>query len=193
MMSSPLPDARRIRVGDWLIPYDDATQEVVLKRTMKDVLAAKPGNHLDCMNSRCIKAARTKGVFPHPVYVVSTIMTRVYIVDQVDSEGEPVHCIRYEISKHDSRLIGEHDTYGAGEPGELRLMTPADPKGSPRRKENGRGPDGYDSGSEERLKPGQVWTGKQSRPITSVGAARRFKVAVGAMSVDQEIENGANA
>lgn len=178
--------ARRIRIGDWLVPYDDATQEVVLDRTLADILNATPGDHADCMNTRCIQAQRNAHCFPHPVVMVSTIKSRVYIVDQLDpdaSEPTPAHAVRYELSKRDSDLIQTHDRYGAGEPGELRLRIPRDPKGSPNRarvKQEGRfGKNGKKrhSGNGKRKNPTQ-------RPITghSLGAQAHYKVAVGGLN-----------
>lgn len=163
---------RRIRIGDWLVPYDDAKQEVALERTLKDVLTAVPGDDANCMNSRCIMAQRRERVFPHPVYLVSTIKSRVYIVDELTDGGMPAHAIRYELSERDSRLIGEHDRFGAGEPGLLRLRVPSSPKGSTH---DGSGWVGHvpPSGSRQ-------YSGKSRRPVTSVGAKARFKVAVGA-------------
>lgn len=161
---------RRIRIGDWLVPYDDAEVDVELERTLKDVLTAVPGDDANCMNSRCIMAQRREKVFPHPVFLVSTIKSRVYIVDQIDDSGQPAHAVRYELSARDSRLIGEHDKYGVGEPGTLRLRVPSIPKGEAH---NGWAKSGR--GREQRN-----YTGKSNRTITSVGAKARFKVAVGA-------------
>lgn len=171
---------RRIRIGDWLVPYDDATAEVVLERTLADILSASPGDDQDCMNSRCIRAQRNAHVFPHPVFIVSTIATRVYVVDRLDDAGLPSHAVRYQLTKRDRGLINAHDRYGAGEPGELRLRIPRDPKGSPKRaagKQAGRFGDtgGRYSGN------GKV--SRNARPVTgqSLGARARFKVAVGAL------------
>lgn len=167
-----MAEGRRIRIGDWLVPYDDATKEIHLNRTMKDVLTAVPGDDANCMNSRCIMAQRREKVFPHPVYLVSTIKSRVYIVDQMDDSGLPTHAIRYELSARDSRLIGEHDTYGVGEPGVLKLRVPRIPKGEDH---NGWAKTGrHDDG------PARKYAGKSNRTVTSIGAKARFKVAVGA-------------
>lgn len=165
-----MAEGRRIRIGDWLVPYDDATHEIHLSRTMKDVLTAVPGDDANCMNSRCIMAQRREKVFPHPVYLVSTIKSRVYIVDQMGEDGLPAHAIRYELSSRDSRLIGEHDSYGVGEPGVLRLQVPRIPKGEDH---NGWAKTG-------RKSEARKYTGKTNRAVTSIGAKARFKIAVGA-------------
>src|SRR5690606_20876576 len=147
---------------------DDAKQDVELERTLKDVLTAIPGDDANCMNSRCIMAQRREKVFPHPVYLVSTIKSRVYIVDAMDDSGLPTHAIRYELSERDSRLIGEHDKFGVGEPGTLRLRVPRIPKG-----EDHSGYAANGRGDTQRR-----YTGKSNRTITSVGAKARYKVAV---------------
>lgn len=162
---------RRIRFGDVLVPYDDATDTVQIQRTVTDILKATPGDDKNCMNSQCIKAQRNKRVFPHAVYAVSTIKSRVYIIDQLDDAGNFAHAIRYELSAKDSALIQEHDSHAAGEPGELTLKVPRDPKGSANKSSWNK--DRYPSGSR---------TGGKSRPITSGrGATARMKVAVGAL------------
>lgn len=175
---------RRIRFGDWLIPYDDATQEVSVERSLRDVLMATPGDHTRCMNSLCIQAHARSGVFPHDVLLVSTIESRVYVVDRLGEDGQPAHAVRYELSKRDSQLIKEHDRYGAGEPGTLRLRVPRDPKGSPKRAKSPAGRFGAGGGNGS--SPGSAYSGKSNRPVTSasLGAARRFKVAVGALHPD---------
>jgi hypothetical protein len=173
---------RRIRIGDWLIPYDDAAADVTVMRTMADILRAEPGNAEECMNSQCIKAQRNRHVFPHPVYVVSTTETRVYVVDRLDDSGEPAHAIRYELYPKDSKAIKAHDLAGAGEPGELRLRKPQDPKGSPKRAASP-APRYRDLPAGQRWKDGG--DGKVSRPQRPVtmplGAKRRYVVAVGAL------------
>lgn len=171
---------RRIRIGDWLVPYDDATEEIVVMRDLADILAATPGNALECMNSRCIRAQRNAHVFPHPVYVVSTILSRVYVIDKLDDAGIPAHAVRYELTKRDRALINAHDRYGAGEPGELRLRVPSDPKGSPKRRassQRGR----FGESGERYSGDGKATLNR--RPVTahSIGARARFVAAAGAL------------
>jgi hypothetical protein len=130
------------------------------------------------MNSRCIRAQRNAKVFPHPVYLVSTILTRVYIVDQLDDAGLPAHAIRYALTERDSKLINAHDRHGVGIDGELRLRIPDDPKGSPKRRQ-------YDGGFAEgggRYSGDGKSKGVMRRPIThnALGARARYLVAVGA-------------
>jgi len=173
---------RRIRIGDWLVPYDDATQEVTLQRTLTDILKATPGDHMECMNSLCIKAHRRDHVFPHPVLLVSTILTCVYVVDRLDEHGDPAHAIRYGLGRKDSRLIHEHDHYGSGEPGVLRLRIPRDPKGSPLRAQRG---NRFADGGGHGTSPGTQYGGETRRPVTSIGAKGRFRVAVGALRQEE--------
>jgi hypothetical protein len=176
-----VPIERRQRIGDWLIPYDDATQDVIIKRTVADVLHATPGDDQDCMNSVCILRQRQAHVFPHPVYLVSTIQTKVYVVDRLDANDEPAHAVRYDLSERDSRLIREHDRYGAGEPGELRLRVPRQPKGTSHRAADS---PSWTGGDGERWPRGPHTEEPRTRPVTSrsVGAKARYKVAVGALN-----------
>ena len=165
----------RVPIGDWLVPYDDAAADVVVERTLTDILKATPGDHLECMNSRCIRAQRNEHVFPHPVFIVSTIKSRVYVVDQLDDAGLPAHAVRYELTARDRRLIDAHDRFGEGEPGQLRLRVPTDPKGSPKRAarkgRKGRHP-----------APGEAVTPKPRPPASySLGAKARYVAAVGAL------------
>lgn len=175
---------RKIPFGDddhtWLIPYDDATHDVVLDRSPLDILRATPGDDGGCMNARCILAQRRSSVFPHDVFMVSTIKTRVYIVDQINDRGEPLHCIRYELAPRDQKLIDAHDKFGAGEPGRLRLRTPSDPKGSPKRAS--RKGVRYAEGGGHGASSGTQSTGKRRRPLKTRGTHRRFQVA--ALSLD---------
>lgn len=176
------PRDRRIRIGDWLVPYDDAKTPVTLARSMKDVLTAVPGDDQNCMNSRCIMAHRRERVFPHPVYLVSTIKSRVYVVDEIDDLGQPLHAVRYELSERDSRLIGEHDKYGSGQPGELRLKVPRDKKGSPK---YARSPEEVNASFQRSGGgKGEPYKGNSRRAVTSVGAKARYKVAVGSLVPD---------
>jgi hypothetical protein len=185
MTSKAVAVARKIRIGGTLVPYDDAAQEVSLERTNIDILTATPGDDQNCMNSICIKAQRNLHVFPHAVFAVSTIKTRVYIVDQLTDTGEFAHCVRYELSGKDSHLISDHDKYGSGEAGILTLRTPSDPKGSPNRAAAGGGRfrDGGGNGNN----PGGHYDGSSnSRPVTggtNHGATARYKIAVGALNL----------
>lgn len=166
---------RRIRIGDnhnsWLVPYDDAKKPVTIKRTIVDVLTATPGSDTECMNSKCIKAQRNEKAFPHPVYLVSTIKSRVYIVDKLSDDGQPAHAIRYQLSDRDSRLIGTHDSDGAGIDGDLTLRVPKTPKGVSH-KQWPVDTDQY---------PRQNAGGGVKRKVTGRGASARYMVAVGAL------------
>lgn len=177
------PRPRRIRFGEYLIPYDDAPENITVQRTAADILKATPGSDGECMNSRCIQAQRNAHIFPHPVYMVSTIKSRIFIVDRLDDSGEPAHAVRYQLGKKDGRLIDRHDSAQLAEPGELILRRPYDPKGSPVRAATrgarfGTLPKGTrhsGDGRHDRVNP-------SPRPITAVprGAAARVVVAVGA-------------
>ena len=174
-----MANERRIRIGSWLIPYDDAQADIKLQRTLKDVLTAVPGSDTDCMNSRCIQAHKRSRVFPHPVYMVSTTKSRIYIVDQLSDTGEPTHAVRYELSRKDERLVGEHDSHGAGEPGELHLRVPRHAKGS----SNGSVWDEEKVQRHAENRRNNRKDGKaKSRPVMPRRATARFKVDVGALT-----------
>jgi hypothetical protein len=177
----PTAIERRIRIGDWLVPYDDAATEVVVERTLADILNATPGDDRDCMNSRCIRAQRNAHVFPHPVFIVSTIKSRVYVIDQLDDGGTPAHAVRYELTNRDRALINAHDRHGAGEPGQLRLRIPRDPKGSPKRAASSQQGRFGDKGGRY---SGNGKATRATRPVTShsLGAKARFVAAVGSLS-----------
>lgn len=183
--SNPKPALnRRVRIGEWLVPYDDAKTAVRLERKLVDVLTAQPGSDQDCMNSRCIRAQRNAHVFPHPVFIVSTTKSRVFIVDQLDDAGEPAHAVRYQLSERDSKLILQHDRDGVGELGTLYMRPPKDPKGSPHRRAYGG--TFAETGSNRRTKT------KPTRPVTGGvagrGAAARYKVAVGGLAMNTKEE-----
>ena len=172
--------ARRVRIGEWLVPYDDATDPVIVERGLGDILKAIPGNDLECMNSRCIRAQRNRHVFNHPVYLVSTIKTRVFIVDALTDSGEPAHAIRYALSRKASRDIEAHDVTAGATPGPLRLSLPPDPKGSPKRAAY---PKRYaDTNAGTRAKG----NGKATRTLRPVshGARARYVAAVGALQAE---------
>jgi hypothetical protein len=173
---------RRIRIGDWLVPYDDATKEVVVERKLIDIFKGTPGNHLLCMNSICIRAQRNRHVFPHDVFIVSTIQSRVYIVDVLDAAGLPAHAVRYELTPRDSALVKAHDHHGIAQPGQLRLRLPRDPKGSPKRAASGH--NRFAAITKGRYSGSGKYSGKQSRPVASYskGSKARFVAAVGALS-----------
>lgn len=172
---------RRIRIAEWVVPYDDAVEEVTLRRKLADIFSATPGDDTDCMNSRCILAQRTDHIFPHPVFIVSTIKTRVYIVDRLNDNGEPAHAVRYELTEADGKLIEAHDRYGAAQPGILRLKAPRDPKGSEKRRAStkGRFADGDGRYS------GDGTATRDQRPVTGRGANARYQVAVGALTMNK--------
>lgn len=93
--------------------YSDAELDVILHRLMSDVLAGKRGHAGKCMDAVC--ALRLKKKFPHPVFLVHVTRSRAYVVDQVDAEGRPIHCVRYVINTTDRESIKAWDKgRGAG-------------------------------------------------------------------------------
>lgn len=181
---------RRIRLGNQLVPYDDATEEVNLDRIASDIAKAKPGDAMKCMNAQCIKAQRNWQLFPHSVYAASVIPSMAYIVDEIELNGDRVvfkHAVRYQLTQKESKLIRNHDTFGVGEAGLLRLRIPRDPKGSPKRAasaaKNGGG-GRYADGAGHGSNPGEQSTGKRNRHVTgNAGRAADHRVVVAALNL----------
>ena len=157
---------KRIFDGDtghsWLVDANDATEDVLLDRTVLDILTAKRGVASHCMNANCI--IRSAERFPHKVYMASVIKTTALVVDKVTEEGEPAHAVRYVLTEATSREIQNHDAVGVAAPGDLWLRAP---KGRARlgskHGESGRG--------------GGRNTGERTHKAT-VGAKGRLRVAV---------------
>jgi hypothetical protein len=77
------------------VPCSMGTQEVFLTREAVDVLKSKKGATIGCTNSRC--AARLgSSVFGHKVYLVEFTKTSCYVVDKIDKNGQPTHCVWYK-------------------------------------------------------------------------------------------------
>lgn len=83
-----------------------ATRIVALKRSDIDVLTSKRGTSIGCTNSNC--AVRLgKAAFGHEVFLADFTKTSAYIVDKLDRNGQPKHCVFY---KHrDGRTIDLND------------------------------------------------------------------------------------
>jgi hypothetical protein len=114
---------QRIRIGDDLVDYDDAKRDVKIRRELIDIWKGDPGKAGECMNAQCIR--RNKRTFPHPVWAVSVLKSRVFIVDKVDRrEGVPLHAIRYVLSAKDGDEIAQHDILGSAIPATLTLRAP---------------------------------------------------------------------
>lgn len=150
--------------SSWLVEVDDATEDVLLDRTVKDILLARPGVATHCMNAQCI--VRSADRFSHKVYMASVIKTTALVVDAVTEKGEPEHAVRYVLTEATSREIQRHDSDGVAHPGDLWLRHP---KGRSR----------LGSSHGESGKGGGHSTGERTHKAT-VGAKGRLAVAVGA-------------
>jgi hypothetical protein len=106
----------------WLVEVDDATEDVLLDRTVKDILTARRGVASHCMNANCI--VRSAERFPHKVYLASVIKTSALLVDELTEDGEPAHAVRYVLTEAASREIQRHDAEGVAQPGDLWLRVP---------------------------------------------------------------------
>lgn len=96
------------------VPCSDAKSFVRLSRTEADVIRGKPGVALACANAQC--AMDNKGLFPHPVYLAEFTRSSAYIVDRLNRQGQPTHCVRYR--HDDGGWIGKFDVPG----GKARLI-----------------------------------------------------------------------
>ncbi len=94
--------------GPFVIPVENATSYVYLERKLEDVQNGVEGESGSCMDAYC--ALREKGKFSHPVYMVEFNRGRLYVVDQLDANDDPIHCIRY--SHNDSEGVKMFDKMG---------------------------------------------------------------------------------
>src|SRR5262245_19067216 len=75
------------------IPMSDATSEVELHREVIDLKNGIRGTAVECMNAQC--GLRLARAFSHPVFLVEFTDTRAFVVDKLNRQGMPVHCVRY--------------------------------------------------------------------------------------------------
>jgi hypothetical protein len=84
-------DMRRL----FKVKCSPATRKVELKRSDIDVLTSRRGTSVGCTNSNC--AVRMgRAAFGHDVFLADFTKTSVYIVDKLDKNGQPKHCIWYK-------------------------------------------------------------------------------------------------
>lgn len=80
---------------------------IELDRIEADVLHAKAGRSLSCMNSICANRGATEGKFPHPVYGVVFDTSMAYVVDKVTPGRQWKSVVRYR--HNDRNAIKIHD------------------------------------------------------------------------------------
>lgn len=100
------------------VPCSDAKATVRLSRSEADVIQGKPGVALACANAKC--AMGSNGVFPHRVYLAEFTHSCAFIVDRIDRQGQPAHCIRYR--HDDGSWIKKFDVPG----GKIKLIRSGD-------------------------------------------------------------------
>lgn len=92
------------------IPVKPGKHTVHINRIEADVLGARAGSSIACMNHQCVMREGAAGKFPHPVYFVVFDTTMAYVVDQLTPGLQPKSAIRY---KHNDREgVKLHDKYG---------------------------------------------------------------------------------
>ncbi len=95
------------------LPVRPGKHTIELSRTEADVLYAKQGRSLACMNSVCIKREASEGKMPHPVFGVVFDTCMAYIIDKVTPGRQWKSAVRY---KHNDRNgVKIHDQLGPKE------------------------------------------------------------------------------
>jgi hypothetical protein len=89
------------------LPVRPGKHTITMDRTEADVLHAKRGNSLACMNAECFKREAAEGRFPHPVYGVVFDTCMVYVIDKVTAGRQWKSAVRY--SHNDRNGIKIHD------------------------------------------------------------------------------------
>ena len=139
------------------VPCSDAKSVVRMSRAEADVFRGKPGIAVACADARC--AMESDGIFPHPVYLAEFTRSHAYIVDRLDRQGQPAHCVKYE--HDDGEWIRKFDAPG----GKAKLLR----SGNAERVVTLRVP------QKHQYRPGRPKgnsDGSRSKPLPS-GAARR--------------------
>jgi len=97
---------KTIRLG---VKARNATSNVILSRTLTDVMSGTEGLSVTCANAEC--ALRQNGeAFPHPVYLAEFTDNRAYIVDKLDKRGVPSSCVVY--AHNQGKFQKQFDTKG---------------------------------------------------------------------------------
>lgn len=92
----------------YTVKCSNAKKPVTMLRSDHDVLTAKRGSTLACMNANCAK--RHKGLFPHPVFLIAFTKRACYVVDKISKGGVPLHAVVYE--HRNNKDIDVHDRFG---------------------------------------------------------------------------------
>ncbi len=99
-------DPRNLR-RRFVVACSPATRTVILKREAADVLQSKQGTTVACTDSNC--AARVgEAVFGHPVFLAEFTKISAYIVDKLDRNGMPKHCVWYNHNDGSTIDLNDH-------------------------------------------------------------------------------------
>lgn len=74
----------------------DGKADVLVNGNAGHALRASRGKTIGCAIS--LMAYENKTLFPHEVLLVHVTASRLYIVDKVNAQNQPCHCVRYEHS-----------------------------------------------------------------------------------------------
>lgn len=124
-----------------------ATEEVLMKRKLADVLAGEEGFAIVCANAQCA-LREGASAFPHPVYLAEFTDNRAYLCDSLNKFGVPETCVQYqhnqgEFQKQFDSLGKQQLAKMSGVETEVRLYPPQ--KSAPPEKR--RNPDTVTSGT----------------------------------------------
>lgn len=92
------------------LPVRPGQHTIELDRIEADVLHAKAGKSLACMNAVCIQREAATGKFPHPVYGVVFDTTMAYIIDKITPGRQWKSAVRYR--HNDRNGVKIHDQVG---------------------------------------------------------------------------------
>jgi len=150
----------RTKIGTEFYEYTDADIDVVLTRSVDDILHAKRGSVQKCMNANCI--ARLASQFPYPVIGSAVYRTVAFVFDK------PGHAVRYMLKQSETKEIDRHDAKGIAETGVLHLLAPVGrQKTGSGHDRNNSGGHGSDGSRAKQLPPGEA-----GRLVALVGAGK---------------------
>lgn len=92
----------------YTVKCSNAKKKITMLRSDHDVLTAKRGSSLACMDANCGK--RHKDLFPHPVFLIAFTKRACYVVDRISKGGVPLHAVVYE--HNNDKDIDIHDKLG---------------------------------------------------------------------------------
>jgi hypothetical protein len=149
------------------LPVRPGKHTIRLEREVVDVLHAKKGKSLACMNSQCIMREAAEGKFPHAVYAVVFDTTMCYIIDKVTAGRQWKSAVRYQhndrngVKIHDA--VGPQEIIAQGKAVKTVVLQPPDGRSRP----GTRGPNDGRKVAQQRTHKLVIPTGTRRRAIES--------------------------